>query len=119
MVSSKKKKCHLGHFQIFRCLFQEERKGFKGYQRGEKHGLSHHVLPWKEGFPEEGQDVMDTAGLRYIPRNLFWKRCSVPRSLVSCGHFIPLHSHSLPSWTLGVFIFSFGKVGLRLFKNPN
>ena len=36
--------------------------------------------------------------------------------LVSCGHFIPLCSHSLPSWALRVFTFCLGKVGVKLSK---
>lgn len=73
-----------------------------GHQRGEKHGLTPQVLSWKGSLKKRKRMIMETAGLRDVYGEFVLEMTLCPtfsRSLVSCGHILPLHSHSLSSWT--------------------
>lgn len=44
-----------------------------GHQRGEKHGLTPQVLSWKGSLKKRKRMIMETAGLRDVYGDLFWK----------------------------------------------
>lgn len=62
-----------------------------------------------EGFSEEkkGWVTMGIVGLRSVPEDFTLGKMLCPTlsgSLVSLGHILSLHSHSLSPWTLSIVI---------------